>query len=211
MFKTIVKVLHTHTFVLQSRITKTHLFLSDCCLFIYLFIYYFLELWNKCQIFGFGSAPPISSLGFLFIYSRNNVNEMKCWKRSVAQFCSTDLTDLSVHINRSNLLFIEITMAMRKQSAVLVGQHLVMWLFFWLRCTSVDSVFQAGKGNMWCFLSHGLPLSCCSQSTSNVWMTHAEMESLNAATKPPVSPPRLSRLRLTKPSFMFFMIAFELF
>lgn len=25
------------------------------------------------------------------------------------------------------------------------------------------------------------------QSTSNVWMTHAEMESLNAATKPPVS------------------------
>lgn len=30
---------------------------------------------------------------------------------------------------------------------------------------------------------------CVLQSTSNVWMTHAEMESLNAATKPPVSPP----------------------
>lgn len=29
---------------------------------------------------------------------------------------------------------------------------------------------------------------CVLQSTSNVWMTHAEMESLNASTKPPVSP-----------------------
>ena len=34
------------------------------------------------------------------------------------------------------------------------------------------------------------------QSTSNVWMTHAEMESLNAATKPPVSAPAALSLSL---------------
>lgn len=51
------------------------------------------------------------------------------------------------------------------------------------------------------------------QSTSNVWMTHAEMESLNAATKPPVSAPAVLSLS-DKPSFMFFIIillSFELF
>lgn len=47
--------------------------------------------------------------------------------------------------------------------------------------------------------SEGFPLVhasfCVLQSTSNVWMTHAEMESLNAATKPPVSAPLPSCLK----------------
>lgn len=44
------------------------------------------------------------------------------------------------------------------------------------------------------YLTASLLLFTQLQSTSNVWMTHAEMESLNAATKPPVSAPAVLSL-----------------
>lgn len=123
---------------------------------------------------------------------------MKCWQWPVAQRCSTDL---SYRINWSNLLFIGISEAKRKfESALCVGWHPVMWFSF--GTAQVYHLWLSALGRR--IVSHSL-FSRSPQSTSNVWMTHAEMESLNAATKPPVSFPA-SLFLSDNPTFVFFTI-----
>lgn len=97
------------------------------------------------------------------------------------------------------------------QSSLLFDWQLVMWLFFWHTAHNVWALtqcFRQTKAICGAFFfssdSFTFLLSTWPQSTSNVWMTHAEMESLNAATKPPVSSPGSAVSCLTKPHVYLF-------